>query len=189
MATFWQQKNINNFSCIYCDFICSKKGDFNRHIKTKKHLATICQQKNIKPYFDFENICLTEKDVISGLNSTQNVPNILHQITSNYIAANFVCDCGKKYKDRTGLWKHKKICVTNMEHMFSNTTESQICNMFMESVKQNQESILQNQEFQKKMFELMKESSGTINSNNTIILHLIIFISQNPISYIDLIIC
>jgi len=22
----------------------------------------------------------------------------------------FYCDCGKKYKDRTGLWKHKKVC-------------------------------------------------------------------------------
>jgi hypothetical protein len=38
----------------------------------------------------------------------------------------------------------------------------------MESVKQNQEILLQNQEFQKKMFELMKDTCGTINSNNTI---------------------
>ena len=30
-------KNIKQFVCIKCDFECSKKGDYNRHLKTKKH--------------------------------------------------------------------------------------------------------------------------------------------------------
>ena len=30
--------NINsNFVCEYCNFRCSKKGDYNRHIITRKH--------------------------------------------------------------------------------------------------------------------------------------------------------
>jgi hypothetical protein len=163
MATFWQQKNINNFPCVSCDFICSKKGDFNRHLKTKKHLATIWQQKNIKPYFNFENICLTDSTAIPILNATQNKTQNLHQITSNYIAPNIVCECGKTYKDRTGLWKHKKTCSLQQHN-----EESQMCSMFIESVKQNQAILLQNQEFQMKMFEFMKDSGGVINSNNTI---------------------
>ena len=30
-------KNIQKFYCKICDFSCSKKGDFMRHIKTIKH--------------------------------------------------------------------------------------------------------------------------------------------------------
>jgi hypothetical protein len=143
MATFCQQKKhqktSDNFYCQHCDFSCCKKGDFNRHLKTKKHLATN-----------------------------------LHQITSNYIAASYVCECGKNYKDRTGLWKHKKMCELEQHNIFSNCnpiSESEMSKMttlFMESVKQNQELLLQNQDFQKKMFDLMKESGGVINSHNTI---------------------
>jgi hypothetical protein len=32
------QKNIKNFNCEKCDFLCSKKGDWNRHIMTTKHI-------------------------------------------------------------------------------------------------------------------------------------------------------
>ena len=33
-------KYIRNFICEKCDFSCSKKGDYNRHIKSKKHNTT-----------------------------------------------------------------------------------------------------------------------------------------------------
>ena len=38
------QKNINNttkFSCDICNFSCSKKGDWNRHIIRPKHLNNL----------------------------------------------------------------------------------------------------------------------------------------------------
>ena len=31
-------KNITKFSCILCDFVCSKKGDWDRHLSTLKHV-------------------------------------------------------------------------------------------------------------------------------------------------------
>ena len=34
-------KNIQNFYCEYCDFKCCKKGDWERHIKRRKHLKVI----------------------------------------------------------------------------------------------------------------------------------------------------
>jgi len=37
MSTKNTSKNINYFECIKCNFKCSKKGDFNRHILTPKH--------------------------------------------------------------------------------------------------------------------------------------------------------
>ena len=41
MSTNFTSKNIKNFNCKKCDFICFKRGDYNRHILTRKHkLAT-----------------------------------------------------------------------------------------------------------------------------------------------------
>ena len=31
-------KNIDKFVCVICDFTCSKKGDYNRHLTTRKHI-------------------------------------------------------------------------------------------------------------------------------------------------------
>ena len=33
-------KNIKKFYCEKCDFRCFKKGDFNRHLNSKKHNTT-----------------------------------------------------------------------------------------------------------------------------------------------------
>ena len=37
MATIITSKHINNFTCQLCDFVCCKKGDYNRHVLTRKH--------------------------------------------------------------------------------------------------------------------------------------------------------
>ena len=33
------------YTCLACDFKCQKRGDYNRHIKTKKHLKMISNDK------------------------------------------------------------------------------------------------------------------------------------------------
>jgi hypothetical protein len=55
MVTFSDNKtskNIQNYICNFCDFSCCKKGDWNRHIMTQKHINLtlsngICDKKNI----------------------------------------------------------------------------------------------------------------------------------------------
>ena len=37
MTKNFTPKNAKNFHCIFCDFICSKKSDYYRHINTAKH--------------------------------------------------------------------------------------------------------------------------------------------------------
>jgi hypothetical protein len=77
------------------------------------------------------------------------------------------------YKGRSGLWQHKKRCTPDSAHKSVQQikgSEADILHMttlFLESIKQNQEVLLQNHDFQKKMFEMMKDSVGTINSNNS----------------------
>ena len=89
----------------------------------------------------------------------------------------FDCHCGKKYKERSGLWRHKKLCV-NPEPLKIDT------NLVIELLKQNKEKELNDKEM---MMTILKEnselktmildmcktmtataSSGTTNNNNTI---------------------
>jgi len=78
----------------------------------------------------------------------------------------FECECGKSYKNKSGLWKHKKKCnfVDKVENEIVNTSEkSQTINenLIVELLKQNQD-------FQKQIIELMKDNVGNhITTNNT----------------------
>jgi len=48
MITEKHQENIKKFVCVICDFSCCKKGDYNRHITTSKHLKIIEMVNNGK---------------------------------------------------------------------------------------------------------------------------------------------
>ena len=86
------------------------------------------------------------------------------------------CGCGKTYKNRSGLWKHAKICnVKSHEddtHTLSNLVKELIINtkelakQNQESQQQNKELINQNQELQKHVLEITKTTNTVINNNN-----------------------
>jgi len=75
-------KTSNSYFCKCCDYITSRKNNWERHLLSKKHqkkrhLSVTYVQKNEQ-----------KKSKI------------------------FSCEqCGKSYKSRNGLWKHKKTCV------------------------------------------------------------------------------
>lgn len=84
----------------------------------------------------------------------------------------YMCEnCGKKYKDRTGLWKHNKKCVQPI-HPVSN----QLINkdeLIMTLIQQNNELIHSNNELIKEqsdikqiILEIVKNGTHT-NNNNT----------------------
>ena len=69
------------FYCENCDFKCSYKRDYERHINTKKH------KNNEITTFD-NGFYLKKPDL-----------------------KNFTCEfCDKVYSDRAGLWRHNKKC-------------------------------------------------------------------------------
>ncbi len=89
------------------------------------------------------------------------------------------CECGKIYKNKSGLWKHQKKCKNPEEN--TKTAEENIT-MEINEVKNQEipqkqsqqmnesliiEFIKQNQEFQKQLLEVMKENLGTHTTNNT----------------------
>jgi hypothetical protein len=135
MSTKKTSKNIPKiFICSSCDFKCSKKGDYNRHLLTRKH-------------------------------KFQQESTIITSITSLH----YECNCGKIYKDRSGLWKHKKIC--NKMNLEGDDEKTEV-NGYIDGINiQDKDALLlhllkQNGELQKSLIELSKEKSVTNNNNN-----------------------
>ena len=92
-------------------------------------------------------------------------------------STSFLCNCGKKYKDRTGLWRHKKKCIkteniNNDNEDDDDEEDSPGKNkIIMNIIKQNQEfkdliieQNKQNQELQKQMLEMASKQNITNNS-------------------------
>jgi hypothetical protein len=98
---------------------------------------------------------------------------------------NFVCVCGKKYKERTGLWKHKKTClgietlntknddkddndVKEYDEDDENETEQvdKDVELIWTLVKQNQEFKEMMMEQQKYMMELAQKPTTVNNTQN-----------------------
>jgi hypothetical protein len=75
------------FSCKSCDYTTSRKGNIDKHYLSAKH------QRMTEDYNGGQKVAKSSK--------SSNNSNIL-----------FICCCGKEYKHRQGLWKHKTICET-----------------------------------------------------------------------------
>jgi hypothetical protein len=74
----------------------------------------------------------------------------------------FVCECGKEYKHRQGLWSHKKKCESAV---FTPTESEQPSNnIIVELLKQNKEFKELIIEQNKQIMELAKEKNTVINN-------------------------
>lgn len=108
METSVTSKHVKWFSCEKCDFKCSKRGDYNRHIETDKH---------------------RRKQMETGPTS----------IASTELS----CECGREYKNRTGLWKHRKKCpFLNPPQQTSQLPESGHTEMMKTFIKENREMMV-----------------------------------------------
>ena len=81
MANILHQKNREKFECNFCHFKCSKKGDFH----------DIFPQQNIKK-----------------MKWLTKYRHIFTSITSH---DKYVCECGREYKHRSSLSKHRNNCI------------------------------------------------------------------------------
>ena len=72
------------FRCETCDFVTCNKKDYKRHLHTIKHQSTQNQLNNPKS---------------QPLTTILTIEN-----------PKLTCVCGKIYKDKSGIWRHKKKC-------------------------------------------------------------------------------
>jgi hypothetical protein len=131
-------KKSQKYFCEKCNYTTSYNYQYDKHLLTHKH-------KN------------NEKSTIFQHLSTNK--NIKSDTTYN-------CECGKKYKERTGLWRHKKKCsLTNAENTNDNL---QITDEHLIKLLINQCKELRNEN--KELIEIIKQNSNNIvyfNNNNS----------------------
>jgi len=100
--------------------------------------------------------------------STKHSKSIIGNQNLPKFCSEHICDnCNKKYKDNSGLWRHKKKCTQNLHNTTNttNTTEN----------KEDKEDLIQflineNKEFKNLIVELVKKDSSItnniVNNNN-----------------------
>lgn len=121
------------FYCERCDYSTSNKKDFTKHTNTMKHQKKVDEWLIKVQYYD-----------------------LMHQDPKHKCSL-----CGQIYKDKSGLWRHKKKCQPEPEPKPVETA-SVSNDMIMKLIEQNHE-------LQKQMLELAKNQSviHNTNSNNT----------------------
>jgi hypothetical protein len=113
-------------------------------------------------------ICYKKQHYNQHLLTNKHKNNEINSVENKIVKKIFDCDCGKKYKDRTGLWKHKRTCnsVKKSDLPIANNNDiTFLTNLVLEVVKNNSELQKQNQELQIQMLEVIK--NGTNNTTNT----------------------
>jgi hypothetical protein len=161
--------------CNGCDYFTYSNSDFVKHKTTRKHIKNslemsgkeevfsicslyVCSQcnynTNIKSNYDKH--LLTDKHINKSILVNEGEPKETKHICSQ---------CNKEYKNYSGLWKHKKICIvidkerepTELQNVFTpnndiNQPSFSPTDLFLEVLKESKELqqvlIEQNKELQ-----------------------------------------
>jgi hypothetical protein len=130
-------------------------GNIIKQYLSKKYVCNYCDYKTDRKN-NFDTHKLSSKHIMATNG------NIIKQELSN----NFECEnCDKVYKDRTGLWKHKKKCYNEINN---EETNNQITpELIMSVLQQNKELQQILLEQNKTIVELSKNNTITNNNNIT----------------------
>jgi hypothetical protein len=79
----------------------------------------------------------------------------------------YCCNCGKKYKDNSGLWRHKKKCYQQINTIINEDDEKDE----EEELTNNKDELIkylinENKEFKNLILEIVKKDTTTNNINN-----------------------
>lgn len=127
----------------------------------------ICDYKCFKKQHITQHI-KTKKHILNYGNHIGNLGNPDHS---------YVCNCGKSYANKSGLWKHKKKCETMSSSTNKNINASNVINETNNEINKPEmfdknlilELLKQNNELQKQIIEMsLKHNSGNITNNNSI---------------------
>ena len=130
-------KNIQKFYCEICDFSCSKKGDFMRHIKTIKHNDNQNGNNgNEKTSKNICDLCGRYYKYLSGLSRHKQSCFIQSEQSNNNISSN-----------------------SSNDHKIDK-------DLVLSILKQNSDLIKENNDFKFMMMDVIKSGTHTTNNNN-----------------------
>jgi hypothetical protein len=119
------------------------------------------------PNFSCEKCCYitnNKKDYKKHLLTAKHIKTYNGKIQSYSM-----CECGKKYKHRQSLHTHRKQCTSIVENKPVDTINSntELKEMFIKVVEQNQAILLENQEMRKLLQETIPKIGNVTNNMNT----------------------
>ena len=150
------KKVANFFECKICDYITFKKGNYMKHLTTPKHAR------------------MTEDDA-----GGQKVAKSSEKVADTI----FACHCGRKYKHRQGLWKHRQSCyeecksddtedesiIVNKKSITDTIADKDLIMMLIKDNNELRKMMMEQQslmlENNNKVLEICK--NGTHNTTNT----------------------
>ena len=106
-------EKMPQFICDTCNFICSKKSNYDKHTSTRKHMIStnvICVPIEKTPQLNCEkcNISCTSKRDYDRHLATQKHTNMRNTTQNDDNIYN--CNCGSTYKYSSSYYRHKKTC-------------------------------------------------------------------------------
>jgi len=131
------QENRKRFECKCCYYITSNKYDYEKHAETIKHKNNILAIENGDLSINIAKKSQTKKNVC--------------------------CKCNKEYKDNSGLWRHKKKCLTKEKE--NNNESLEVASSEVEQLKNFMKYLMkENLEMKNMMMEVIK--NGTHNTTH-----------------------
>ena len=125
-----------------------------------EYFCEICDYKTVRKS-SYDEHLLSRKHQKS-MNGNQNLQKICNE---------FICqNCNKKYKDNSGLWRHKKKCKLIEENVNVLEKEPINYNKIQGSEKDDLINYLikENQEFKNLILEIVKKDTNQITNNNNV---------------------
>jgi hypothetical protein len=145
--------SLKKFVCELCEYKCSKKSDFEKHLTSNKHKSNKTEDKcNLKFAKNVEltcNICNKIYKSRTGLWRHKKLCNFDETSIENTIIENTIIDASSN---------EFKVLTNIVIELVKNNTELQ---------KQTSELQKQNHDFQKQVLEICKNNNTTINNTNS----------------------
>jgi len=138
-------KVAQSFYCKLCDYNCSKKSNFEKHLTTDKHKKRLLDDQMMT-------------------NNDQKEQKVAQHL--------FTCECGKKYKYKQGLCVHKKKCnyIIKPDDISNNklTLSNDVVLKLLNDNQELKDIIVQQQNQINKQQTQISELIPKVGNNNTI---------------------
>ena len=160
------------YYCNICDIQCINDNEYENHLKSILHkekgdkMDYISRQNS--PSFKMCGLCDYtcskqsdyEKHILTAKHKERTKGG---QKVADTLLEKFICNCGKKYKHRQGLWKHSNNCNNYKNIKEEKSTNDELIQIIL---KENQEvkQLLLEQNI--KLVEMASKNNTIINNTN-----------------------
>ena len=163
--TFLASETLKKLRCEVCSFECSRRCDFNRHLRTRKHEIETKMKQN-ETSLQGNNYTDAQKASVEGCKDE--TPNDAFLVPKSSDLDHECEYCALSFKSRTTLWRHRKVCLKkqgNNQIINGNNVGDVIDKDVLIKL------LLKNQDVMEKMVTNLGNTNSNNNSHNNLNSH------------------